>query len=154
MRTSVAPSSTATSKSPDMPMDSSRIVTPGSRRDGHQSQHMDPLEGPHALDQAHQLIRTESMLGFFTRHVHFKKNRLREPVLPGHSIEALGHLQPIHGMQQREASDRRLDLVRLERPDQMPVNLIGGPYAQHFYLRQGLLDAVLAEHPAPAGRRL
>src|SRR5207247_4717477 len=68
IRTSVAPSSTATSKSPDMPMDSSRIVTPGilractsaanirnrrkngrlfrrlhNRWDGHQSQHTDPL---------------------------------------------------------------------------------------------------------------
>src|SRR5438128_750718 len=62
MRTSVAPSSTATSKSPDMPMDSSRIVTPG-------------------------IVRACTC-------------------------------------------------------------------AQHFHLRQGLLDAVLAEHPAPAGRRL
>src|SRR5437660_1856740 len=155
-----------------------------SRRDGHQSQHTDPLEGSYALDQAHQLIRTESMLGFFTRHVHFKKDRLREPALPGRSIEALGHLQPIHGMQQREASDRRLDLVRLERADQMPFyssggpcahrnglrcprpprsarrsrslafSSSGGPCAQDLHLGEGLLDAVLAEHSAPAGRRL
>src|SRR2546426_83434 len=92
------------------------------------------------------------MLGLFSRHVHFKQDRLREPSLPGRSIKALGHLQPIHGMQQREASDRRLDLVRLERTDQMPLQTRVSVQSLHLDVR--LLNAVLAEHPAPASRRL
>src|SRR3989441_3897960 len=92
------------------------------------------------------------MLGLFSRHVHFKQDRLREPSLPGRSIEALGHLQPIHGMQQREASDRRFDLVLLDRTDQMPLQTRVSIQSLHLDVR--LLNAVLAEHPAPNSNRL
>src|SRR5436309_367497 len=57
-------------------------------------------------------------------------------------------------MQQREASDRRFYLVRLERTDQMPLYPSGCPCAHFFHLGQRLLDAVLAEHPAPIRDRL
>src|SRR5438067_4044285 len=122
------------------------------RRDAHQPD--DRQAEPAAAIGDERIGRFRQHAGFLPllADIHFDEAR-KTPAAPLHlARQRLGEAQPVDGLDNVAMRDRVLDLVGLQRPDQMQ-NQIRKIAAQSGKLRERLLDTVFAEHPLPGGKR-
>ncbi len=173
MRTWVAPSSTAISKSSLMPIERSprNSSKPGARatrsrssasarnqgrdcsgasagrRHRHEPDDFQRSKLGEVLERARKIRRSESVLGGFTGDVHFEEARDRASGAGRLLIEGFGQAQPIDRVDGGEGRHRGAGLVGLQRPDEVPLDA----GRREGDLRQRLLHAALAEHGDAGG---
>ncbi len=169
-RTMVAPSAIAASRSADMPIDSVSTGEPGgpgrvehcrnvrncercratsARRLGDPHQPAQPQAGKprHRLRQRHGRVRRDAALGRLPADVDLNADVERRHGGGPRARQPFGDRHPVDRLHPGEALGRRLRLVALQRPDQVPLK--PRQVGRRVHLRRRLLHVVLAEGAQP-----
>ncbi len=141
-RTQVLPSSMATRKSFDIPMESwvsfgwdfdglvaeaAQLAEVGPRclgvfgpgRDGHQADGFDGGELAHGVEQGGEIFGGDSVLRFLVAQLHFDEQGKTLVASLCSGIEALGDLERVNGVDGVEELGGLVGLVRLQRSDEV-----------------------------------
>src|SRR2546422_60451 len=101
-----------------------RVV--GKRRHGHQSFEFQPWEFANLFAEREDFAGRGACFGFLAAEVDFDEDRQPLAGFAREEIEPFGEFEVIHGMDGVEEFDRAPRLVRLQMPDQMPLNFALG----------------------------
>src|SRR5262245_38562051 len=118
----------------------------GERRHCHQSFEFQTWEFADLFAERKDFVGRGACFGFLAAEVDFDEDRQSLAGSRGEAVEPFGKFEVVYGMHGVEEFDREPRLVRLQMPDQVPLNFaLGADRAEFGNFGGGLLDAAFTE---------